>query len=179
MALQGSIYSSILDVKTFRSQVKEIKMQLPTGEGIPIELENSGISELLRLITKNIVYVENVLIFIMEISIVNSYEFILYKTIPLPINIHDRTYVTRASTSDYIALDSSRLYYLELSEIEVLKCKKITNILICPYDQQLRHLDESCELTIFRKPGILPESCDLRNVNFNLSICHRLENTIS
>lgn len=52
-------------------------------------------------------------------------------------------------------------------------------MLICPYDQQLHYLDKSCELTIFRKPGVLPDLCNLKNVNFNFSICHRLENTNS
>ncbi|KAL4132497.1 hypothetical protein QTP88_009636 [Uroleucon formosanum] len=59
MALQGFVHSSILDTNTFKNQLKDIKAQLPIGEGIPIDLDNSGISELLRLITTNIVYIEN------------------------------------------------------------------------------------------------------------------------
>ncbi|KAL4153341.1 hypothetical protein QTP88_001174 [Uroleucon formosanum] len=179
MALQGFVHSSILDTNTFKSQLKDIKAQLPIGEGIPIDLDNSGISELLRLITTNIVYIENVLIFVIEIPLVNSYEFILYKNIPLPVNIYGNDYVMIAPKSDYIAIDKSRLYYLELSEIQISKCKQMMNMLLCTYDQQLHHLDESCELTVFRKPGILPNSCNLKNVNFNFSIWHRLDNTNS
>lgn len=179
MALQGLVHSSILDTNTLKNQIKNVKTQLPIGEGIPIDLDNSGISELLRLITTNIVYVENVLIFIIEIPLINNYEFILYKNIPLPINIHDNNYVIIAPTSDYIAIDKSRIYYLELSEVQISKCKQISNMLICPYDQQLHYLDKSCELTIFRKPGVLPDLCNLKNVNFNFSIWHRLENTNS
>ncbi|KAL4083150.1 hypothetical protein QTP88_028480 [Uroleucon formosanum] len=172
MALQGFVHSSILDTNTFKNQLKDIKAQLPIGEGIPIDLDNSGISELLRLITTNIVYIENVLIFVIEIPLVNGYEFILYKNIPLPVNIYGNDYVIIAPKSDYIAIDKSRLYYLELSEIQISKCKQMMNMLLCTYDQQLHHLDESCELTIFRKPGILPNSCNLKNVNFNFSIWH-------
>ncbi|KAL4127000.1 hypothetical protein QTP88_011198 [Uroleucon formosanum] len=179
MALQGFVHSSILDTNTFKNQLKDIKAQLPIGEGIPIDLDNSGISELLRLITTNIVYIENVLIFVIEIPLVNSYEFILYKNIPLPVNIYGNDYVMIAPKSDYIAIDKSRLYYLELSEIQISKCKQMMNMLLCTYDQQLHHLDESCELTVFRKPGILPNSCNLKNVNFNFSIWHRLDNTNS
>jgi len=75
-------------MNTFKNQLKDIKTQLPIGEGIPIDLDNSGISELLQLITTNIVYLENVLIFVIEIPLVNNYEFILYKNIPLPVNIY-------------------------------------------------------------------------------------------
>jgi len=115
----------------------------------------------------------------MEIPLINNYEFILYKTIPLSVNIFNNFYVTIVPAADYIAVDKYRLYYLELSEIQIAKFKQITNMLICPYNQQLRHMYGSCELVLFRKPGILPDSCNLRNVNFNFSIWHRLENTNS
>lgn len=179
MALQGLVHSSVLDAKTFKNQIRDIKAQLTTGEGIPVNLENSSLSELFRLITTNVIFVDNILIFIMEIPLVNSYEFVLYKTIPLPVNVGNNSYVTIVPTSDYIAVDKSKLYYLELSEVQMLKCKLITNMLICPYDQQLRHLDGSCLLTLFRKQGMLPESCKLRTINFNFTIWHRLENTNS
>lgn len=42
----------------------------------------SGVSELLHLITTNVMYIDNILIFIMGIPFVNSYKFILYKPIP-------------------------------------------------------------------------------------------------
>lgn len=179
MALQGSVHSSILDTNTLKNQLKDIKTQLPIGEGIPIDLDNSGISELLQLITTNIVYIENVLMFVIEIPLVNNYEFKLYKNIPLPVNIYDNDYVMIVPKSDYIAIDKSRLYYIELSEIQVSKCKQMMNMLLCTYDQQLHHLDESCELTIFRKPGILPNLCNIKNVKFNFNIWHRLDNTNS
>jgi hypothetical protein len=56
MALQGFVHTSILDTNTLNNQLKDIKTQLPIGEGISIDLDNLGISELLRLITTNIVY---------------------------------------------------------------------------------------------------------------------------
>lgn len=179
MAIQGFVHASILDVKTLKNQIKDIKIQLPTGEGLPVDLDDFGISELFRLITTNVIYIKHVLIFEIEIPLVNSYEFLLYKTIPLPINLFNNTYVTIVPTTNYIAVEKSRLYYLELDEIQLSKCKQITKLLICPYDQQLYHLDKSCELSLFRKPNVLPHSCNLRNVNFNFSIWHKLEDTNS
>jgi hypothetical protein len=134
---------------------------------------------LLRLITTNVVYIKDVLVFNMEIPLINSYEFILYKTIPLPINLFNNTYVAIVPTTHYIEIEKSKLYYLEFNEIELSEPKQITKTLVCPYDQKLHHLDKSCELMIFRKPTIIPDSCNLRNVNFNFSIWHRLENTNS
>lgn len=79
---------------------------MPTGEDIPVNLDDSGISELLRLTTTYVVYIKDLLIFNVEIPLINSYEFILYKTIPLPINLFDSTYVTTVTTTDYIASSS-------------------------------------------------------------------------
>lgn len=179
MAIQGLVHSSILDVKTLKEQIKDIKTQLPTGESLPINLDDSGISELLRLSTTNVIYIKDVLVFNIEIPLVNNYEFILYRTIPLPINVFNNTYMIIVPTSHYIAIDKSRLYYLKLSEVDLGKCKHVAKTIICPYDQQLYHLDKSCELMIFRKPNILPNSCTVKNINFNFSIWHRLENTNS
>jgi len=112
MALQGLIHSSLPNIETFKSQLEKIKTQLTIGEGIPINLEDSGIAELIRLITTNVVYVENMLIFIMEILLVSSYKFILYKSIPLPIKLYNNTYVALETDTDYIAIDKSRLDYI-------------------------------------------------------------------
>jgi hypothetical protein len=179
MAIQGLVHFSILDVKTLKNQIKDVKTQLPVGEGIPINLDDSGVSELLRLTTTNVVCIKDILIFNMEIPLVNSYKFLLYKTISLPINLLNNTYVAIVPSTHYIAIEKSRLYYIEYNEIQLSKCKQITKTLVYPYDQQLHHLDNSCELMIFRKPGVIPDSCNLRNVNFNFSIWHRLENTNS
>jgi len=54
MALQGLVHSSILDAKTFKNQIKEIKTQLPIGESITIDIENSSLSELFQLITSSL-----------------------------------------------------------------------------------------------------------------------------
>lgn len=141
MAIQDLVHSSILDAKTLKEQIKDIKTQLPTGESLPINLDDSGISELLRISTTNVIYIKDVLVFDIEIPLVNSYEFILYRTIPLPINIFNNTYMIIVPTSHYIAIDKSRLYYLKLSEIDLGKCKHVAKTIICPYDQQLYHLD--------------------------------------
>jgi len=63
--------------------------------------------------------------YIIEIPIIDSYEFILYKTIPLPIQLQNNTYTV--IVPNYIAVDKSRLYYVELSTLQISKCKKTIN----------------------------------------------------
>jgi len=117
--------------------------------------------------------------FIIEIPIIDSYEFILYKTIPLPIQLQNNTYTVIAPNADYIAVDKSRLYYVELSTLQISKCKKTINQLICEHEQQIFHADGSCEISVFRRPDVLPDSCIVKYVSFNVNIWHRLEGTNS
>jgi hypothetical protein len=106
MVIQGLVHSSILDVKTLKNQIKDVKTKLPAGEGIPVNLNDSGVSELLRLTTTNVVCIKDLLIFNMEIPLVNNYEFILYKIIPLPVNVHNEFYVyIIVPSADYLAVD--------------------------------------------------------------------------
>lgn len=84
-ALLGHIHPSLLDAREFNQQLKEIKIQLPIGLGLPIDLAEKGISELLRIVEISVVYVKGILMFIMEIPLVDNYDLMLYKSIPLPV----------------------------------------------------------------------------------------------
>lgn len=75
--------------------------------------------DLMRLVTINIVYVQNVLIFTTEIPLINNYEFILYKPLPLPVNIKNDVYAIIESTSEYLGLGKSRLYYIQMTLSEL------------------------------------------------------------
>lgn len=55
------------------------------------------------LTTTNVVFIKDVLVFDIEIPLVHSYEFILYKTIPLPIKLFNNTYVSIVPTTNHIA----------------------------------------------------------------------------
>lgn len=120
------------------------KEDTETGTGLPVNLDTTGLSsELLGLATISVLYINDMLIFAMEIPIIDSFEFTLYKPIPLPIRLKNDTYTMIVPNSDYIALDKSLLYYLELSELQLSKCKRAENQLICLHDQQVHHVDGS------------------------------------
>jgi hypothetical protein len=49
-AIHGFIHLNLLDAKTLKNQLKEIKSQLPIGSGIPIHLDTSELSKLRELL---------------------------------------------------------------------------------------------------------------------------------
>lgn len=98
-ALQGFIYSSLVDTEMFIEQLREIKLHLSLDLGLPVNLSGSDVSELLRLATVNIVYVRNILTFIIEFPLINNFEFILYKSIPLPVKLNNDVYLVIEPTN--------------------------------------------------------------------------------
>lgn len=178
-ALQGFIHSSLMNINIIIQQLKEIKSQLPLGLSLPPNIDRIGMFDLMRLVTINIVYIQNVLIFTTEIPLINNYEFILYKPLPLPVKIKNDVYAIIESTSEYLGLGKSRLYYIQMTLSELTNCKKGVDSYICPHEQQLHQLDETCETRIFRNPRTLPSSCNLRYVKLNVNVWHRLEKTNS
>lgn len=179
-ALQGFVHSSLININTIVQQLREIKSQLPLGLGLPPNIDKIGMSDLMRLVDINVVYVQNVLIFTFEIPLIsNNYEFILYKPLPLPIKVKNNVYAIIESTSDYFGLGKSRLYYIQMTLLQLKNCKKSVELYICPHEQQPHQLDETCETRIFRNPHTLPSSCNLRYVKLNVNVWHRLEKTNS
>lgn len=86
--------------------------------------------ELLPIGEINVVYVEVVLTFIIEIPLIDNFKFVMYKSIPLPIKIHDNICIIIEPTSDYVAIDKSRLHYIKLSSQQLSNCKTITNTIL-------------------------------------------------
>jgi len=104
-----------LDANEFNQQLKEIKIQLPIRLGLPIDLAEKGISELLRIVEISVVYVKGILMFIMEIKLTDNYYLMFYKSIPLPVKVRSNLYAIIEPNSDYIAIAKSLLYYIEIS----------------------------------------------------------------
>lgn len=50
---------------------------MPVDLELPVDISYTGISELLYLVTINIIYVNNVLTYIIEIPLINNFKFIL------------------------------------------------------------------------------------------------------
>lgn len=175
-ALLGHIHPSLLDASEFNQQLKQIKIQLPIGLGLPIDLAEKGISELLQIVEISVVYVKGILMFIMEIPLIDNYDFMLYKSIPLPVKVRNNLYAIIELNSDYIAIDKSLLYNIEISNYQLSKCKTTTNTIICNHEQPIQHVRDSCETMLFRNPKTLPNVCTIKYIKFSHNVWHKLEN---
>lgn len=176
-ALQGFIHSSLIDTKILMEQLKEIKINIPVDLELPVEISYTGISELLHLATISIIYVNNVLTYIIEIPLINNFKFVLYKPIPLPAKLTNDVYVIIEPCSEYIAIEKSRLHYIKFSSHQLSLCKKSKKAIICFHDQPIQSSKESCEIMLFRDSETVPKTCKIKYFKLNFNIWHKLENT--
>lgn len=117
---------NLINMKPIREQTREIKAQLPMGVNVPVSIMDINVSEFLKIVPVNVIFIE-VLIFILEIPLVSNDDFILYKPQPLPIKLKHSVYGIIKPNSDYIAIDKTRLYYINLSIQQLTKCKETTD----------------------------------------------------
>lgn len=83
----------------------------------------------------------------------------------------------KLTQSRYVAIDKSRLYYVELNNYQLAKCKTTTNIMICKHHEQpILHVGDSFESRLFRKPKSVPPTCNIKYVKFSHNIWHKLDN---
>ena len=80
------------------------------------------------------------------------------------------------ANSEYVAINKSRWYYVELNNYQLAKCKSTTNTMICKHEQPIQHVGDSCELMLFRKPKSVPPACNIKYIKFSHNIWHKLDN---
>jgi len=71
-ALSEKIYTSALTSQTLMSELREIKMNLPMGSILPIEITTESLAEFLRISEITIFTQKNYLIFVIEIPLLSN-----------------------------------------------------------------------------------------------------------
>lgn len=180
-AQKGILHPFILTPEQFVNNLQKIIQHIPANTEFPVSLlvENSHI--LLKLIDLNVVYVNNKLIYIIEVPLVQSYIFNLYHLIPLPVKQNSNKYLFIQPTSEYFAIDDNRQHYLVIQN-DVKYCKNVNvNYYVCKQTQPLHltHNNDNCESKLYLIPNKIPSNCDIRIVNIENNIWHQLQTSNS
>ncbi|KAF0703471.1 Envelope fusion protein, partial [Aphis craccivora] len=80
----GLIHPSLLTPKELLKQLLNIKIGLPSGTDLPIDLNESNIQEMIPLSDISIYYSNDKIVFILNIPLVYQYELPLFQLIPIP-----------------------------------------------------------------------------------------------
>jgi len=82
-ARSGQIHPSLISTKELLEQFKSIKLALPSGTNMPLEVEYSNVYDLIKLSDLTVYFNKDNIVFILNIPLAYQHELSLYKLIPL------------------------------------------------------------------------------------------------
>lgn len=180
-ALDGKIHTSVFTPETLIRELKEIKMNLPLGTALPIEIHSESMMDYFRISEITIFHQADYLIFTISIPLISTEWYSIYHPIPIPIPYNQKTLILISPEIDYLAKsnDDEKFFTLRLEQWE--SCLKFESYKICKGHEPIFHRSSSrlCELSLLDNPQNIPETCIIKLVSLETAIWHRLSSTNS
>ena len=173
----GQIHPSLIGPTELMQQFKDIKVSLPSGTDMPIDLEVENTYELLRLSDLDVYYSNNNLVFIVKIPLVYQNEFTLYNLIPKPVSLGDTHYMYIKPSYNFLTVSRSKELYSTYDNFNYAQCKQTHDFLLCPEINPLhpRSTRPICEIQLLQEPKEVPSSCEIMHVRIATTIFHKLQ----
>lgn len=181
LAMQGKIHTSIFPTKRMIAELKEIKMNLPMGEALHLEIRSESLPDFYRIANISILHKDNYLIFNLEIPLIPNEIYHVYHPIPLPIPINNNSIVLIAPGIDHLALSSDSEKFFTLTHDQWESCLDLKTFKIYKGSQPIHRRDKSdlCEAVLLKNQQNLPNSCDIKYITINTSMWSRVPQTNS
>ncbi|KAL4148882.1 hypothetical protein QTP88_003027 [Uroleucon formosanum] len=173
----GQLHPSLISPNELILQLKDIKVSLPSGTDLPIELNNGDSHEILQLSDMAIYYLDDNLVFKINLPLVYQHVLTLYYLLPKPVCNTDNYCIYTKSNHKYLAVSKSKELYSTYSEVEQVKCKNARDFLLCPEISPLhpRNSQSICEILLMQDPKEVPDNCELMQIKIRASIFHKLK----
>jgi len=180
-AISGNIYANVFTPNKLLTELKEVKINLPTGTYLPIELSAESLPQLFRITDISVIHKEHLLIFVAKIPLIVNEEYNVYKPIPLPIQFNNNTLIMIAPDIDYLALSNDNEKFFMLTENQWEACKQLKHNKLCKGNQPIHHRTNSelCEIQLLSNKQKIPETCKIKFLSVESSIWHGLTRTNS
>jgi len=177
LARAGQIHAGVLSTEALHESMKEIKLSLPKGTSLPIDIDNIDQYNLYQLSEVSVVYQNQLLMFNIKIPLVDQQNFILYNIIPMPIKIKNNQFAYVQNTYDYIAISPSNEYFTTFTPQQLNSCKRIVNYFICYAIQPIhsKNANTNCKMALFTKQKEKTQMCKYLYFELYGSIFHKLE----
>ena len=107
---------------------------------------------------------EKMLVYIINIPLVEQQTFNIFKTSPFPIIDNDNLLFIQPATK-YLSIGETKIHYITLTEKQFDNCIKLTTSnFICKQEQPtvIASNVDNCELKLFTNSGEIPQNCDKR-----------------
>ncbi|XP_060855486.1 uncharacterized protein LOC132933186 [Metopolophium dirhodum] len=172
----GLVHPSLMSAPELLKQFMVIKIGLPSGTDLPMELNVNNVEEMMPLSDITIYYSDDKIVFIITVPLVYQHELTLFQLIPIPIcNQNNCLYVK--PNHKYLAISKSKELYSTYDEIDRSQCKHANDFLMCPeiYPLHPRSVRPVCEVLLLQDPKEVPESCEIMHVQLQTNLFHKLK----
>ncbi|XP_043496400.1 uncharacterized protein LOC122520375 [Polistes fuscatus] len=179
LAKRGILHPSIMSPYQLREIMIKLMGNIPSGLESPIPKDEENSHLILDLINLVAYYCNNKLVFIIKIPLLPIQNFDIYETISIPTRIINNSYIFIQPNHEYFAIRKDKQEFTTITEEELSKCKKLENRFMCvkfnpTFNSQLKSI---CEAKLFLLTSSeVPKNCDVRIVNFQYNMWHKLQN---
>lgn len=173
-----SIHPSILTPKQLHEELSRNVRNFIRQSDLPLSLNLNNIHSLIDLAQLSCYYIENKIVFVIKLPLVNKIEYILYKTIPVPIphnKQYPNSYAMIIPNSNYIGISRDKETYVYINSLR--DCIKTVNkIYICNnLDKHSVQNVPTCETEILCKVlDKLPHQCETKLIHGKIDIWQEL-----
>lgn len=180
-AVDGKLHTSMFTPQKLYRELLEIKMDIPIGNALPLEVSTETLIEFYRISEITIIHKNNYLIYVMEIPLISSDEYTMYHPIPLPIQYNGNTIILIDPELDYIGFSRDNEHFLTLRLEKWEKCVQATPYKICKDIQQIHYsaASELCVISLFTNHQSSSNNCKAKFLSLHSPIWHKLSQTNS
>ncbi|KAL4153837.1 hypothetical protein QTP88_001670 [Uroleucon formosanum] len=174
-ALDGKIHTSVITPRKLIQELTEIKISLPMGNSLPIELIPESMPNLFKISEKTIFVQDEYLIFSIEIPLVASKVFNVYRLIPLPILYSTNTVILIKPEVEYLVINNDNEEFFTITGKQWEACVNLGTYKLCKGGQTFHRRSRSnlCEVALLAYQTI-PETCKIKLVTLTTPIWVKL-----
>lgn len=131
-ARSGQIHPSLISTKNLLEQFKDIKLILPSGTNMPLEVQHANVYDLVKLSDLTVYFNNNNIVFILNIPLVYQHELSLYKLIPLPACITEdkKKCMYIKPKHEFLAVTKSKELYSAYDNFNPTICKAVQEFIL-------------------------------------------------
>lgn len=175
-ALNGKLHTTILAARTWLRELREVKINLPVGTALPLEIAQETISEFIKLSEVAIFHRDKYLVFVTKIPLVHINDFTVYNIIPLPIEYDNKSLVLIEPEIEVLAISQDKENFFGMTNRQWETCKQLKTYTLCTNNQPIYHRVSTnlCEIALLFNPQNFPNNCKIKFVTSNLVIWNHL-----
>ncbi|CAG9137712.1 unnamed protein product [Plutella xylostella] len=178
-AKQDVLHPAIISPKQIFIELTKNINFLKQNKEFPLPLNLEDIHILIDISTLNVFYINNKLVFVLNIPLVTPQEYELYHVLPLPTphSFQDLTFALVQPTKKYIGLPTNKHSYVQFNDIS--RCKTLSREhFICDDVNEYSVISNpSCESQILTQIfKTLPKECNTKFIYGDVEIWQKLIN---